>query len=200
MRLLPSGSSPRLSRAKPACAGYTGVIVQRPSHFSLERGHLALGDTTRAGRPRSQDVTPGVNRYSGSTSAGATTTGRVHISPGSEGNLPSETRRGRDARAPRVSPAIDALINTAAMGRSRSHGTLALSEGNLPSETRRGRDARAPRVSPAIDALINTAAMGRPRSHRTPALPRDARAQRRHLALGDVTQAGRPRSQGVTCD
>ena len=78
----------------------------------------------------------------------------------SEGILPSETRRGRDARAPRVSPAIDALINTAAMGRPRSHRTPALprdarasSEGILPSETRRGRDARAPRGCPRAQGV-----------------------------------------------
>ena len=97
----------------------------------------------------------------------------------SEGILPSETRRGRDARAPRVSPAIDALINTAAMGRPRSHRTPALprdarasSEGILPSETRRGR--------------------GRPRTQGTLTLsegifPSETRRGR-----------GRPRTQGVT--
>jgi hypothetical protein len=31
MRLLPSGSSPRLSRAKPACAGESGLFLQRLS-------------------------------------------------------------------------------------------------------------------------------------------------------------------------
>jgi hypothetical protein len=41
-----------------------GVEVKgKRSHFSWERGHLALEDATKTGRPRSQGVTPGVNRY-----------------------------------------------------------------------------------------------------------------------------------------
>jgi len=69
-RLLHAGGTPAL----PGCAP------------SWERGQRALGDATRAGRPRSQ----GVRRR------------------GSASSVPSETRRERDARAPRVCAVVEA--------------------------------------------------------------------------------------------
>jgi len=64
---IPARSRPAMTEIAARLKTHTlseGVEVKgKRSHFSWERGHPALEDATKTGRPRSQGVTPGVNRY-----------------------------------------------------------------------------------------------------------------------------------------
>ena len=84
---VPWGSSPRLCRAKPACAGYTRLFIQRPS-FRLPRGER----DSRSVQPRppgSTYVRTAINPLS-RTSCRAETSGQARRSPPAQA-IPDKT-------------------------------------------------------------------------------------------------------------